>query len=106
MAMTEFGPFRFELDQRRLYRGDTPVRLGSRARDVLGALLAQAGQVVKKRDLIAHVWPHMMVEEGTLRVHISALRKALGQSAAGDQYIENVTGRGYRFSAPVTFADN
>ncbi|GFE81858.1 hypothetical protein GCM10011487_38580 [Steroidobacter agaridevorans] len=106
MTTTAFGPFRFELDQRRLFRGDTPVRLGSRAREVLGALVEQAGQVVRKRDLMAHVWPDMIVEEGTLRVHISSLRKVLGESGAGDQYIENVTGRGYRFSARVTFADS
>jgi DNA-binding winged helix-turn-helix (wHTH) protein len=104
--MTEFGPFRFELQQRRLFRGDTQVRLGSRAREVLGALIEQAGQVVRKRDLMAHVWPDMVVEEGTLRVHISTLRKVLGEDGSGDQYIENVTGRGYRFSAPVTVPDS
>lgn len=102
----DFGPFRFEIGQRKLFRGETPVRLGSRARDVLAALIEQAGQVVRKCDLLAQVWPDTIVEEGTLRVHVSALRKALGEDDAGDRYIENVTGRGYRFYAPVTFVES
>ncbi|HEY5757702.1 MAG TPA: winged helix-turn-helix domain-containing protein, partial [Steroidobacter sp.] len=68
--------------------------------------IEQAGQVVRKRDLLAQVWPDTIVEEGTLRVHVSALRKALGEDYAGDRYIENVTGRGYRFYAPVTFVES
>ena len=54
-----------------------------------------------KSELIARVWPNTIVEEGTLRVHINALRKALGCGQSGVRYVENVTGRGYLFIAPV-----
>jgi DNA-binding winged helix-turn-helix (wHTH) protein len=96
-----FGPFRFYPLQRILLRDGTPLRLGSRAREILLALVEQAGEVVKKRELIERVWPDTIVEEGTLRVHIAALRKALGEGQAGMRYVENLTGRGYRFAAPV-----
>ena len=63
--------------------------------------MEHAGEVVKKRELIQRVWPEIIVEEGTLRVHISALRKALGDGQSGMRYVENITGVGYRFVAPV-----
>jgi DNA-binding winged helix-turn-helix (wHTH) protein/DNA-binding MarR family transcriptional regulator len=77
------------------------LRLGSRAREILVALVERAGEVVKKRELMERVWPDTIVEEGALRVHIAALRKALGEGETGMRYVENVTGRGYRFVAPV-----
>jgi DNA-binding winged helix-turn-helix (wHTH) protein len=96
-----FGNFRFYPEQRLLLCGDIPVSLGSRAREILVLLAERAGEVVKKGDLMARVWPDVFVEEGTLRVHIAALRKALGDGRDGLHYIENVTGRGYRLIAPV-----
>jgi predicted ATPase/DNA-binding winged helix-turn-helix (wHTH) protein len=96
-----FGPFRFFPLQRIVLRDGTPLRLGSRAREILVALVERAGEVVKKRELIERVWPDTVVDEGALRVHIAALRKALGQGQAGMRYVENVTGQGYRFVAPV-----
>jgi predicted ATPase len=75
--------------------------LGSRARQILTILLEHAGETVAKRDLMARVWPRAVVEEGTLRVHISALRRTLAEGDSGGHYIENVTGQGYRFVAPV-----
>ena len=96
-----FGPFRFFPLQRILLRDGAPLRLGSRAREILVALLEQAGEVVRKHELMERIWPDTVVEEGALRVHISALRKALGEGQAGMWYVENVTGRGYRFVAPV-----
>ena len=86
------------------YRGDrtgSHIRLGSRARQILTTLLEHAGETVGKRELMARVWPHGAVEESTLRVHIAALRRALGEGNFGGHYIENVTGQGYRFVAPV-----
>ena len=73
-----FGPFRLCSQQRMLLRANTPVRLGSRALEVLIALVDRPGGIVKKTDLIAQVWPDTIVEEGTLRVHVAKLRKALG----------------------------
>ena len=86
-------------------RHGKPLRLGCRAREILAALLERAGEVVNKRELIKCVWPESVVGEGTLRVHIAALRKALGESQAGVRYVENITGRGYRFVAPVKRAE-
>jgi DNA-binding winged helix-turn-helix (wHTH) protein len=96
-----FGPFRLYPQQRLLFRADAPLRLGSRARELLLILVERAGEVVKKSELVARVWPDTVVEEGSLRVHISALRRALGDGQADMRYVENVTGHGYRFIAPL-----
>jgi len=61
----------------------------------------RAGEVVEKRELLRRVWPGMVVEEATLRVHINTLRRTLREGEAGARYVESVTGRGYRFVAPV-----
>lgn len=97
----QFGPFRLLPQQRLLLHSDTPLRLGSRAREILFALVERAGEIVMKNELIARVWPNTIVEEGTLRVHINSLRRALGCGKSGVRYVENVTGRGYVFIAPV-----
>jgi predicted ATPase/DNA-binding winged helix-turn-helix (wHTH) protein len=97
----QFGPFRLFPQQRLLLRTDTPLRLGSRAREILFALVERAGEIVMKSELIERVWPNTIVEEGTLRVHVNSLRKALGCGKSGVRYVENVTGRGYLFIAPV-----
>jgi predicted ATPase/DNA-binding winged helix-turn-helix (wHTH) protein len=97
-----FGPFEFHPTQRELRRAGKLLRIGSRAAEILLALLESAGTLVKKRALIARVWPGISVEEGTLRVHIAALRKLLADGRNGPHYIENVTGIGYRFAALVT----
>src|SRR5262249_2301669 len=96
-----FGPYRCLPGQRLLLHAGRPLPLGSRAREILFVLLEHAGEIVKKSELIGRVWPDTVVEEGTLRVHIAALRKALGEGQDGLRYVENVTGHGYRFIAPV-----
>jgi predicted ATPase/DNA-binding winged helix-turn-helix (wHTH) protein len=100
-----FGPFRLDLQQRVILRADAPLRLGSRAREILLTLVERAGETVRKNELMARVWPDTIVEEGTLRVHIAALRKALEDGKSGIRYVENVTGHGYRFVASVTRFD-
>ena len=100
-AAVAFGPYRLLPLQRIVLRDRTPLRLGSRAREILVALVERAGEVVEKRELLRRVWPDMVVEEATLRVHINTLRKALREGEAGTRYVESVTGRGYRFVAPV-----
>jgi len=97
-----FGPFRLLRAQRVLLEGDTPLRLGSRALDILIALVERPGEVVSKEDLFARVWPSTFVVEANLKVHVGALRKALGDGQSGARYVTNVPGRGYRFVAPVT----
>ena len=96
-----FGRFQLFPLQRIVLCDGASIRLGSRAREILLALVEHAGEVVKKRELIQRVWPETIVEEATLRVHISALRKALGDGQSGMRYVENITGVGYRFVAPV-----
>jgi predicted ATPase/DNA-binding winged helix-turn-helix (wHTH) protein len=96
-----FGPFELNVGERSLRKANQVIPLGGRAYDILVALLEKAGEVVAKSELIAKAWPDVTVEEGSLRVHLSALRKALGDGQFGDKYIANVQGRGYSFIAPV-----
>src|ERR1700734_2406676 len=96
-----FGSFRLLRDQRLLLDGETPVRLGARAHEILAALLERPGVVVTKEELFARVWPKQFVEEGNLKFHVAALRKALGDGQDGNRFIANIPGRGYCFVAPV-----
>src|SRR5260370_12729632 len=97
-----FGPFRLSTAERVLEKEGVPVRLGSRALDILIALVERPAEVVSKKELIAKVWPDLVVDEGSLRFHILALRKALGQGRSGIRYVTNVSGRGHCFAAPVS----
>jgi DNA-binding winged helix-turn-helix (wHTH) protein len=101
-----FGPFRLFPAQRLLLEGGEPVRIGSRALDILIALVARAGELVRKQELMAHVWPDTFVEPANLTVHIAALRRALGDGRDGNRFLLNIPGRGYQFVAPVTRAEN
>ena len=100
-----FGPFRLFPMQRLLTETGKPVHLGSRAFDILLALLERAGELVSKEDLIARVWPNTFVEPANLAVHVSALRRAL-RERPGHRYVVNVPGRGYHFVAPITVEKN
>jgi DNA-binding winged helix-turn-helix (wHTH) protein len=97
----EFGPFRLLPRQRLLLEGEKPVRVGSRALEILMVLVANAGRLIGKAQLMASVWPHNIVEEAALRVHMAALRKALGDGLPGRRYITTVPQRGYAFVASV-----
>jgi DNA-binding response OmpR family regulator len=70
-----FGPYRLLASQRLLLEGSQPVRLGSRAFDILAALVERAGEVVGKEQLIARAWPQTFVEESNLKIQVSALRR-------------------------------
>ena len=96
-----FGPFRLVAAQRLLLEGDKPVRLGSRAFDILTALVEPAGEVVGKAELIARAWPTTFVEEANLKIQVSALRRALGDGQGDNRYVATVVGRGYNFVAPI-----
>jgi predicted ATPase/DNA-binding winged helix-turn-helix (wHTH) protein len=97
-----FGPFSLIASQRLLMRGGAPVELGARALDILIALASRPNEVIGKKELIAQVWPDVIVEEGNLRFHVAALRKALGDGRDGARYIATLAGRGYCFVAPVS----
>lgn len=96
----EFGPFRLDTSERLLLRNDRIVTLTPKAFDTLVALIENTGRLVERDDLMRAVWPDTFVDESTLTSNISILRKALGQNN-GDQYIETVPKRGYRFVADV-----
>ncbi len=98
-----FGRFEILLAERRLQVDGQAVTLGSRAFDLLAALVTRRDRVVPKEELIEVVWPGLVVEDNNLQVQISALRKVLGTQA-----IATVPGRGYQFTvaaaAPVQAA--
>ena len=96
-----FGPFELNVAERSLRKANQVIPLGGRAYDILIALLENAGEVVGKAELIAKAWPDVTVEEGSLRVHLSSLRKALGDGQFGNKYIASIQGQGYSFIAPV-----
>ncbi|MBW8724980.1 MAG: winged helix-turn-helix domain-containing protein [Inquilinus limosus] len=96
-----FGPFRLLPSRQLLLEGERPVRLGNRSLEILTALVERPGELVTKTELMARVWPGIVVEEANLRVQITALRKALGEGRPGHRYVANVSGRGYRFVASV-----
>jgi len=97
-----FGAFRLLPAQRTLLEDGKPLHLGSRALDVLVALVESAGDTIHKDKLIARVWPDTFVDEGNLRFQVATLRKALGDGRGGNRFIANIPGRGYTFVAPVT----
>jgi predicted ATPase/DNA-binding winged helix-turn-helix (wHTH) protein len=106
MAMPEmtfsFGPFRLLPRQHLLLQNDNPVPLGSRAFEILVALVERAGELLDRNSLEARAWPGVTVEESNLRAQITALRHVLAQGGTGVNYVVAVKGRGYRFDAPVT----
>jgi DNA-binding winged helix-turn-helix (wHTH) protein len=97
----EFGPFRLEVNERRLLREGHPVRLRAKVFDTLRVLVEQQGRLMGKEELMQEIWPDSMVEDNSLDHNISTLRKALGGKASGQQYIETVPKQGYRFVASV-----
>src|SRR5246500_5960416 len=97
-----FGPFQLLAARRELLAHGVPVTLGQRAFEILLMLVNRHGQLVTKDELMAEVWPGVVVEENNIQVHVSALRKVLSTAGDGDRYLLTVAGRGYRFLAPVT----
>jgi predicted ATPase/DNA-binding winged helix-turn-helix (wHTH) protein len=100
-----FGPFHLIPAQRLLLEAGRPLRLGSRALDILITLVERGGELVSKEELMTRVWPKMFVEPANLTVHVAALRRVLGDGRNGNRYLVNIPGRGYRFVAPVSVAD-
>src|SRR5882724_6092209 len=97
----KFGPFELAIGERVLRRDGQVLPLGGRALDILIYLADRPGEVIAKQKLIDHVWSDVTVEEGSLRVHVAAIRKALGDGQFGNRYIANIKGRGYSFVGTV-----
>jgi DNA-binding winged helix-turn-helix (wHTH) protein len=96
-----FGPFLLDPQEQWLLRDGVPVALTRKAFETLLMLVERDGRVVDKEEFLTAIWPDSFVEEGSLTVNISVLRKALGEDRNGERYIETVPRRGYRFIAPV-----
>jgi predicted ATPase/DNA-binding winged helix-turn-helix (wHTH) protein len=95
-----FGEFALQVGRRALTRDGIPVDLGSRATDVLLALLRRPGEVAAKATIMREVWPGMLVAENNLTTQMAQVRRALGDPD-GRRFIQTVPGRGYRFIAEV-----
>jgi DNA-binding winged helix-turn-helix (wHTH) protein len=99
-----FGPFSLSPRKRLLLDNGKPVRLGSRALEILIMLTERGGELVAKDELIARVWPTTVVVEANLTAQMTRLRRALRDGHGGNRYILNEPGRGYRMVATVAVA--
>jgi class 3 adenylate cyclase/predicted ATPase len=102
-----FGQFRLDRAGGGLFRRDAdgalvPVAIGSRALEILAALVERRGDIVSKEEVVGAGWPRTVVADSNLFVQISALRQILDAEQSGRSCIQTVIGRGYRFIAPVT----
>jgi Tol biopolymer transport system component/DNA-binding winged helix-turn-helix (wHTH) protein len=97
----EFGPFRLDPGERRLYRDGEVILLPPKEFDLLLLLVRSSGKLMDRESLIKALWPKTVVEEANLNVHISALRKTLGETPDEYRYIETLPRLGYRFIMPV-----
>ena len=103
-SLHEFGRFRLDSAERLLLRSGQPVSLTPKAFDLLVYLVERHGRLVTKQELMRALWSETFVEEANLTYTVSALRKALGEREGqdGEQLIQTVQTRGYRFVALVT----
>lgn len=97
----EFGPFRLDRSEHRLWCDGKPVALTEKVFELLSLLVQSRGRMLTKLELMSQLWPDAVVEENNLTVQVSALRKALGEGASERRYIETLARRGYRFVAEV-----
>jgi predicted ATPase/DNA-binding winged helix-turn-helix (wHTH) protein len=100
-----FGPYRLNPAARVLLRGGNLLALGSRAFDILVALVQNHGQVLSHEELMAFAWPGLTVEASNIRVQMTHLRREIGCGENGNRYIVSVAGRGYSFVAPVIWQE-
>src|SRR5215472_12385577 len=101
-TLYEFGSFRLDPANRQLLDEGRAVSLTPKALEILVVLVQNGNRLTTKEELMRRVWPDSFVEEANLTVNISALRKLLGETVDGEQYIQTVPKSGYRFSVPVT----
>ncbi len=99
-----FSEFEVDVDRRRLFRAGAQISLNAKTFDLLVALLSKPGEVIEKDELLNLVWDGQFVEEGNLAVHVSRLRKILGESKNENEFIATIPGRGYSFVADVAHA--
>jgi Tol biopolymer transport system component/DNA-binding winged helix-turn-helix (wHTH) protein len=98
----QFGDFRIDIRERRLMRGSAEISLAPKVFDLLRLFVEHPGQLLTKDVLLEKLWPQSFVEEGTLAVYVSILRKALDDTDVTSRHIETVPKSGYRFTPKVT----
>jgi predicted ATPase/DNA-binding winged helix-turn-helix (wHTH) protein len=103
-GVASFGPFRLYVTERLLERNGVPVKIGSRAVDILITLLEQAPEVVSQHDLNRRAWGRLIVDECSIRAQIARLRKRLNDGDSPVSYIANIPGRGYCFTGAVAWS--
>jgi DNA-binding winged helix-turn-helix (wHTH) protein len=96
-----FEDYRLDVTRRMLYRGDREVLLPPKAIETLIALVDLRGEIVSKGDLMKIIWSDTIVEESNLDHYLHVLRKTLGETSAGQSFIETLRRRGYRFTPDV-----
>ena len=101
MKTYHFGPFSLDAEQGILSAGSTEIPLGVKALETLKVLVANAGRIVSKQELIDTVWPDAHVDENNIAQNISALRKALAAHSP-EEFVQTLPRRGYRFACVVT----
>src|SRR5262249_34169832 len=100
-----FGPFVLIPERQLLLKEGSPVRVGSRALEILTVLVERHGELLNKQEIISLVWTDTFVDESNLKVNIAAIRKAIDPSDSKLSCIVTVIGRGYRFVEPVKVVD-
>jgi DNA-binding winged helix-turn-helix (wHTH) protein len=101
MHFYAFGPFRLDSRERVLLRDGQPVSLAPKTVETLLLLVRNAGHLVEKDEVMRRVWPDTFVEEANVAKNVFFLRRLLGRTDDGREYIETVPKRGYRFVAEV-----
>jgi DNA-binding winged helix-turn-helix (wHTH) protein/tetratricopeptide (TPR) repeat protein len=96
-----FGSFRLDCRERQLFRHNEVIPLQEQAYKTLALLVERGGRVIERNEFFQIVWPNTVVEDGSLTVIISQLRRVLGDDRKAPKFIETISGRGYRFMAPV-----
>jgi DNA-binding winged helix-turn-helix (wHTH) protein/TolB-like protein len=102
----EFCRFRFDPENHSLESDGRPIALTPKAFEILQVLVQNGNRLTSKEELMRRVWPDSFVEEANLTVNISVLRRQLGEAPDGQQYIETVPTKGYRFAVPVLARPN
>jgi len=97
----EFGPFRLDVRNRRLYHGGEQIPMRPKTYEILQLLVVRAGVLVEKEQMLETIWPNQIVEETNLTQHIYRLRKILGDSQKSPEYILTIPGKGYLFNQKV-----
>src|SRR5690348_12342629 len=98
MPVYEFGPFTLDPAERRLTRDGRRVSVPTKAWQILLMLVEAGGRLVRHEEFRARLWANVVVEDRTLTVHMSTLRKALGST----DFIETIARTGYRLAVPVS----